>query len=189
MNELVNVSKDSIVPIIMSIVITLSIIGVLNWKSVLKQLHAMMLALVGSTSTTIDDRLYTLIISHAVIFFCSDEFKKHWSRFEEMISDGHLTVEEVEELKVIFLTEFLKQLKNLGVDIYNDGGKEIIAEAIEEFTEFIKNNIGDIAFFKKPFVYMMIDSVKKWVKKKIDEIMTKRALKLKIGYSKKITIQ
>ena len=196
MNEFLNISQESIVPIIVSVTIALSVIGVFNWKSVLKSLNSFMLMLVGKTTNTIDDRLYTLIISHAVIFFTSADFLKHWNRFEIMIADGKLTVEEVEELKVIFLTEIIKQLKNVGVDIYNDGGQELIAEAIEEFTAYIKNNLSGISFLKKPFVLIVINAVAKWVKGYIDGLAHRKSLtkglntgRVKISYKNVIKVQ
>lgn len=144
-------------------------VGLLNYKSWLRSLHLWILGIFEHTTTKIDEQMYIVLINTMSNYVTSDKFKQHWNNLLQVVNDGKLTQEEVELLKQLFVHQLVKELINIGVDIYTQEGKNLICQAIDEFAAFIIRNASDEMWLTKIGIRFFVNFVSNWVKSKLDE--------------------
>jgi hypothetical protein len=133
---------QSILITVIPIVVTLVTLGVINWERVLKLTNDFILAILNKTPTPIDNTLYMLFTSELHKYVQSSQFQQHWSDITTLVSDGKVTIDDIEKIKAIFVNEISKELIGIGITVYDNDGKELLGQLIVDYTEYVKDEIN-----------------------------------------------
>jgi hypothetical protein len=146
------------------------------FKNILGWFNSFVLNILYKTPSNADEDLYILILTGLNNYIDSEIFAVHWLRFKEMLSDGMLTKEEIHELKIIFTTKIVAELKKEGLDLYDKEARAIIWKAIDDCSEYIKESCEELGWIKKTALKVALAFVKSWLKKFFDSVLKEKRI-------------